>query len=101
MPRAPFSKPGVQPALQQAVILHQQGRLDDAARLYDGILAGTPNNFDALHLLGVLMHQRGRSAEALALISKALVTNAKSADALLNHANVLFSMRRFAEALTG
>jgi len=99
MPRAPLPKPGLQQALQQAVTLHQQGRLDDAAQLYNGILAGTPDNFDAMHLLGVLMHQRGRSAEALALISRALAMNAKSADALLNQANVLFGMRRFAEAL--
>ena len=33
MPRAPLAKPaGVQQAVQQAVALHQQGRLDDAER---------------------------------------------------------------------
>ena len=101
MPRAPLPKPGVPQALQQAVAFHQQGRLDDAERLYGGILAGAPNNFDALHLLGVLMHQRGRSAEALRLIDKALAANAKSADALMNRANVLFGIKRFAEALAG
>ena len=102
MPRAPLPKPtGVQQTLQQAVTLHRQGRLDDAERLYNSILSAKRDNFDALHLLGVLMHQRGRSAEALTLIGKALAANAKSADALLNQANVLFAMRRFAEALSG
>ena len=100
MPRTPLPKhAGVQQALQQAVALHQQGRLDDAERLYGGILVGAPRNFDALHLLGVLMHQRGRAAEALKLIDKALATGAKSADALSNRGNVLFKMGRFDEAL--
>ncbi|MET0671215.1 MAG: tetratricopeptide repeat protein [Xanthobacteraceae bacterium] len=83
-------KSGVQQPLQQAVAFHQQGRLDDAEWLYRGILAGAPNSFDALHLLGVLMKQRGRSADALRLIDKALAANARSADALQNRANVLF-----------
>ncbi len=101
MPRAPLPKSGVQQSLQQAVALHQQGRLDEAERLYQGILAGAPGNFDALHLLGVLMKQRGRSADALRLIDKALAANARSADALQNRANVLFEMKRFADALAG
>ena len=101
MPRAPLPKQtNPQSTLQQAVTLHQQGRLDDAERLYNSVLAAKRDHFDALHLLGVLMHQRGRSAEALKLIAKALETGTKSADALLNHGNVLFGMRRFAEALS-
>ena len=101
MPRAPLPKSGVQQPLQQAVAFHQQGRLDDAEWLYRGILAGAPNSFDALHLLGVLMKQRGRSADALRLIDKALAANARSADALQNRANVLFEMKRFTDALAG
>jgi tetratricopeptide (TPR) repeat protein len=101
MPRAPLPKSSVQQPLQQAVALHQQGRLDEAERLYQGILAGAPANFDALHLLGVLMKQRGRSAEALRLIDRALAANGKSADALQNRANVLFEMKRFVDALAG
>ena len=102
MPRAPLPKQAnLQRTLQRAVALHQQGRLDEAERLYRGILAGAPNSFDALHLLGVLMKQRGRSADALRLIDKALATNARSADALQNRANVLFEMKRFTDALAG
>ena len=102
MPRAPLPKQAsLQTALQQAVAFHQQGRLDDAERLYQGILLGAPGNFDALHLLGVLMNQRGRSVEALRLIDQALAANARSADALLNRANVLFGMKKFADALVG
>jgi tetratricopeptide (TPR) repeat protein len=102
MPRAPLPRQAnVQQALQQAVTLHQQGRLDEAERLYNGVLLAAPDHFDALHLLGVLMRQRGRSAEALRLIDQALATGVRSADAHSNRANVLFGMRRFAEALSG
>jgi tetratricopeptide (TPR) repeat protein len=102
MPRAPLPRQSdLQGTLQQAVALHREGRLDEAERLYHGVLTGAPKNFDALNLLGVLMKQRGKTAEALALIDRALAVNAKSADALMNRANVLFAMRRFAEALAG
>jgi len=102
MPRAPLPRStNLQSTLQQAVALHREGRLDDAERLYQGVLTGAPKNFDALHLLGVLMKQRGRTADALALIDRALAVNARSADALMNRANVLFAMQRFAEALNG
>lgn len=57
--------------IQQAIALHQNGRLQDAEQLYVKILQEQHDNFDALHLLGVLMHQRGRSQEALDLIAKA------------------------------
>ena len=36
-----------------------------AEDLYRQVLGAQPDNFDALHLCGVLMQQRGRSAEAL------------------------------------
>jgi len=38
--------------LDQAVALHGQGRLDEAARLYEQILAVHPNLMDARHMLG-------------------------------------------------
>jgi len=38
--------------LDQAVALHGQGRLDEAARLYEQILAVHPNVIDARHMLG-------------------------------------------------
>jgi tetratricopeptide (TPR) repeat protein len=105
MPRAPQAKPArapkanAQQTLVQAVTLHQQGRLDDAERLYNGVLQGKPGDFDALHLLGVLMHQRGRSGEALKLIAKALESGARSADAHANQGRVFAALGRHAEAV--
>ncbi len=92
-------KPAAQQSIRHAVALHRSGRLDDAEKLYNGILRDTRDHFDALHLLGVLMQQRGRSTEALALIDRALQVNARSADALRNHGLVLAALRRFDAAL--
>ena len=38
---------------------HQQGRLDEADRLYQAVLAQQPGDPDALHLLGVVALQTG------------------------------------------
>ncbi len=59
-------------ALQKAISSHQQGALHDAEALYRKILLDQPDQFDALHLLGVIARQHGKSAEAIALIRAAL-----------------------------
>jgi tetratricopeptide (TPR) repeat protein len=58
--------------LSLALQHHQQGRLDQAARQYQAILAANPGHADALHLLGVLAHQLGNHARAVELIGRAI-----------------------------
>lgn len=58
--------------IQFAVRLHREGQLNQAANLYTAILATQPNNFDALHLLGVLRYRQYRFIEALHYIDAAL-----------------------------
>lgn len=41
-------------SLAEALKLHQAGRLADAERIYRRVLATRPDNFDSLHLLGVI-----------------------------------------------
>lgn len=66
--------------LQQAVELHQQGRLEPAQALYRQVLELNPRQFDALHLLGVIARQQGDFNTAITLISRALeVDNAQAA----------------------
>jgi tetratricopeptide (TPR) repeat protein len=86
-------------AIQQAVALHQQGRLDEASSLYTRVLKAQRDNFDALHLLGMLNHQRGKAGEAYRLITAALKVQPRSADALSNLALVLHALKRSDEAL--
>ena len=51
--------------LSLALQHHQRGCLDEAARLYQNILAGQPDNSEAIHLLGVVAHQQGRHESAI------------------------------------
>jgi predicted O-linked N-acetylglucosamine transferase (SPINDLY family) len=77
--------------IAQAVALHQAGRLDEAARLYLGILQRAPRDFNALHFLGVLRLAQGKPGEAVRLIRQALTVDARFADAHLNLGNALAS----------
>jgi tetratricopeptide (TPR) repeat protein len=86
-------------AITDAVNLHRQGRLDEAEKLYNRVLKMQRDNFDALHLLGMLQHQRGKAGEALRLIAAALKINPRSADALANLAMVQHALKRSTEAL--
>src|SRR5579884_2645677 len=58
-----------------------------------------PDNFDALHLSGLVKAQSGRMGEAYRLMATALGINAQAADAWVNFANVLHALGRDAEAL--
>lgn len=59
-------------ALQLAVGHHSAGRLNDAADLYQQILAADPCHADATHLLGVVAHQSGDPPTAVTLIKAAI-----------------------------
>ena len=72
------------PKLAQAVALHKDGRLDDAASIYLAILKESPQEFDALHLLGVAALQQGRFNVAQHFINGALSVNPHSAVAMGN-----------------
>jgi tetratricopeptide (TPR) repeat protein len=85
--------------LQQAVALHQQGRLREADKLYARVLKTAPDNFDALHLSGLAKAQAGQMGEAYRLIAAALKVNNQAPDAYVNFANVLHALKREGEAL--
>jgi protein O-GlcNAc transferase len=86
-------------ALSAAVACHQQGDLAEARRLYKLVLRESPDNFDALHLLGVVEAQRGHADRALRLIRDALRINSGAADAHFSRGNVLLQLRRADQAL--
>jgi len=85
--------------LQRAFAAHQAGNAAEAERLYKRVIRAVPDQFDALHLLGVLKAERGFPGEADRLIRKALEVNPRSAEALNNRANVLQRLKRWDEAL--
>jgi tetratricopeptide (TPR) repeat protein len=84
---------------RQAFSSFQQGDLERTQRLCAGILEHRPEDFDALHLLGMLNFQRRRMVEALHFLSQALKVNSGSADALSNLGLALAATGRTEEAI--
>jgi predicted O-linked N-acetylglucosamine transferase (SPINDLY family) len=82
-------------ALQQAVALHQQGRLAEAELLYQEVLRQAPGEVNALHLLAVLRQQQGRAAEALPLFEQVLALAPDVPAVLGNYGNALKDLGRF------
>ena len=75
---------GVHRLLPHAAALHQAGRLDEAARIYESILLEIPHHFDAIHLLGVIALQQGRLDDAQRKIGAALEIKPNDQAALIN-----------------
>ena len=63
--------PSVDPVFQQALALHRNGQLKDAATLYQQILAQRPDHGGSLHMLGVVALASGAVADAQRLIGRA------------------------------
>jgi tetratricopeptide (TPR) repeat protein len=81
-----------------AMMHHQSGNLHQAETIYRKILKEQPDNFDALHMLGVLYAQQKNRESAVRFIKKALKINPNSSYAYYNLANVLRDNNRFDEA---
>lgn len=79
--------------LLQAVDLHRQGRLDEAAAGYQAVIA-TEEHGDALLHLGVLRLEQGHGQEAQALLRRALAVAPQSAE---THANLAAALQASGE----
>ena len=77
-------------ALSTAFQYHQQGFLDQAAQIYQLILAGNPENTEALHLLGLVALQQANPARAVELIRRAIALHPRAA---VLHANLAEAYR--------
>ncbi len=58
-------------------------------------------NFDACHLLGVILLQKKELAEALKFLDRAIEINFRDSNAQCNRALALFELKRFEEAVIG
>jgi hypothetical protein len=75
------------------------GRIEDAGRLLDHILAVAPNQGDALHLAGIVAFRRGAPDRALALMESALRHGIDTPLYLRNICEVYRTLGRLDEAL--
>ena len=80
--------------IKTAIPHHKTAQYAEAATLYARVLAHDPQNFDALHLLGVLAHQMGRSDAAADLIAKAIMVNNRNPQAFVNLAEIYRALNR-------
>jgi predicted O-linked N-acetylglucosamine transferase (SPINDLY family) len=85
--------------LQHGMTAHREGRLAEAERSYQAVLDAKRDDFDSLHLLGVVRWQQRRHDEASKLIKQALRVRPDSAEACANLGIVLHSLDRTAEAI--
>ena len=77
---------------------HHGGRFAEAKNSYLEVLATHPDNFDALHLLGVLAHQVGNHELAVDLIEKAVLQNGENAVAFNNLGEAYKALKRLDQA---
>lgn len=80
--------------LQLAHVALDQGRLDEARRVYGRVLAREPRNVEAITHLGSVLFQEGRVDEALAKIEEALRIDPGYIHAHWDRTQYLFNAKR-------
>jgi protein O-GlcNAc transferase len=88
-----------QKKLQTAFSLHQAGDLNKAAHAYREILKSDPNNFQALHYLGVVEAYFGNTEQAKSLIARSVSLQPENIQYLENYSAVLFQTGDYKTAL--
>ncbi len=88
----------IQDMLGNALGHHRAGRLTEAERIYQQILAIDARQPDSLQLLGMIAYQAGRHEAAAEMIRKAIAINEKSASYHSNLGTVLQAQGRLDEA---
>ena len=84
----------------QGASLYRQGRFADAERVYQKILRRRPNDFDAVHFLGLIALQTERTELGVELMEKAIRLDPSNADAQSNLGNGLRALNRLPHAVT-
>ena len=90
----------VQAMLAHALRDHRAGRLIEAERIYQQILAIDARQSDSLHLLGMVAYQNGRQDTAVGMIREAISINGWQAAYHSNLGTVLQAEGRLEEAAT-
>ena len=85
--------------LRRALMLHQSGKVAEAAEIYRKLLQTQPDQFECLHYLGVAQLQTGRPADALPLLVRALGLRANDPSLQSNLALAYTGLGRHDEAV--
>lgn len=96
----PRAAPEENGRLALAMAAFREGRLADAQRECDLILAVSPDVFDANYLLALTRSRSGAHEAALVHYDRALTARPDHAEAHYNRGNALLELKRFEEALS-
>ena len=91
-------KISIDQALLQAVEAHEEGKLQEAERLYKAIIRSDPTHPDANHNLGVLAVSLDQADVSLPLFKTAIATNPKIAQFWFSYINALIQTNRLDRA---
>ncbi len=94
-----MSKANNRQKLQTAFSLHQSGNLDEAANIYRQLIKSDPNNFHALHFLGVIEAGAGNYEQAKTLMARSLSIQPPNIQFIENYAGILFQAADYKSAL--
>lgn len=86
-------------SLEQAFVLHRQGRLDAAEQAYRALLRRDPRDARVLHLMGLLTAQAGQISRGVELIQRSLQIDPRRFLAYRDLGNILLQAQDFAGAL--
>ena len=84
--------------LQQAITMHQEGRLEEAESLYRKVLEAQPTNLDANNNLGIILEYSGKLKDAEISYKKAIKFKSDFAEAYNNLGSTLVKLNKFFEA---
>jgi predicted O-linked N-acetylglucosamine transferase (SPINDLY family) len=85
--------------LEQGIFLHKKNSLDEAKKIYKEIIEIEKDNFQAIHLLGVIFCQQKDYNQGIQLIEKSLKINNKNYSALNNLGNFFLELKKYPEAI--
>jgi len=98
--RSMTTLPDVSDRFQKAVAFHEQGKLEEAEKLYREIIKIEPEHSSSCYLLGVIAHQQGKDIDALELIKKAVAMNPDKPDFHCGCGEIYFALEDYDSAVS-
>jgi protein O-GlcNAc transferase len=93
------ASPEVAKLLEEGILLHRQGKLENAKIVYESILKTQNNNFNAMQLLGMIYNQQKKFSQSLKCFDLALKINKNHAALYNNRGIALKELGRLEESL--
>ncbi|MFA6278373.1 MAG: tetratricopeptide repeat protein, partial [Pedobacter sp.] len=84
---------------QQAMKLFQEGKKNEAAIIFEKIIASNPSNLSAINALGFMYLELGKNNEAYNVSSKGLLINKNDDNLNINKARAAIKMEKADEAI--